>query len=125
MKTRIPQGSARWAIPAIISGALVLLGGCRSGPPPVRDVHLHLDSSHQSILVGESTTVMARVSEPIGHQTEVRWKTTGGIMHELHDARAVRITFEEPGTYRVHGQVYVDGKLADSAYVDIVVKPVA
>lgn len=116
--------ATRWLALAAVMMLVTTLAACRKGPPPVQDVALRLVPSHTSLVVGETVTVKAEAFNLTGEDTELRWETTGGSLKHLSKDRAVQVTFDKPGTYRIHGQLYMRGKLAESSYVDVTVRPV-
>lgn len=101
----------------------LLMTGCEGDPPPVENVNLHLTPSHQTIFTGERVTVEAHAHGVTGHPTDVKWRTTGGQLTEVSND-TVQVQFNDPGTYRIHGQLFVDQKLVSSSHVDIRVRSI-
>ncbi len=101
--------ASRISLLSLAFASMAILVACESGPSRTySNVNFELDSSHDSIYVGESVTVWAETENTIGREPEIKWTTTGGDLEELRNGSVVRVTFDTPGTYKVSGRLELE-----------------
>lgn len=75
---------------------------------PDADVGLKLDPSSRTITAGEIATVAARTENLLGRDAAVRWSAPGGDLHVEQNGRIARAHYEQPGTYTITAQLFID-----------------
>lgn len=112
---------------AIIAALMLMVtAGCGAGPEATVDrtaPSLSLDSSQQSILVGESTTIFAQTANLLGREAEIQWGSTLGEVRPARSGRVAQFTSDVPGTAVVTAEINVDGQILRDS-VNITVNPI-
>lgn len=99
--------------------------GCESQPKPGEvPVGFDVDASRERIVAGENVTFTATSSNTYGRDADVRWETTGGEIEKVDGDRVQRVTFDEPGEYKVSADLLLDGKRVATDMVKVWVDPV-
>jgi hypothetical protein len=71
---------------------------------------LDIEASSNSIVSGETVTLVARTYDTYGRDADVEWNTTAGDLKTEQSGRIARVTFDEIGTYTVSATLRVDGR---------------
>lgn len=105
-----------------VSAATLFALGCETEPKPGEvPVGFDVTASHSSIVAGESVTFTATTANTHGRDAEIRWESTGGEMTEVDDDRVRRVTFDEPGEYKVSADLLIEGKRVATDIVKVYV----
>jgi plastocyanin len=107
-------GAALAGMAAILIGA----AGCRYDDSPrhrdvavspYQDVGMKIEPSRDRAIVGEVVTFTARTENLLGRDAQIRWSAPAGELRTEQDGRVARVIFDEPGTYSVSAQLFVEG----------------
>ena len=120
----------RLALPIALAGALMLgAAGCRdtrpSGQPsgPDASIGLKLEPTARTITAGEVVTVAARTENLLGRDASIKWLAPGGEIKTEQNGRIARVRFDQPGTYTVTAQLFVDDREIRRDQVTVRVNP--
>lgn len=105
-----------------LSALLVLafVFGCESQPKPGEvPVGFDVDASRERIMAGENVTFTATTTNTYGRDADIRWETTGGEIEDVDGDRVKRVTFDEPGEYKVSADLLLDEKRVATDIVKI------
>lgn len=106
-------------------GLIMLMTACETGPKPGEiDVSFDVEASRDTVYAGENVTFFAEVGNTYGRDADIEWTTTGGDMSEVDGDRVRRITFDEPGEYKVSADLMIDSKRVATDMVSVYVRPV-
>ena len=106
----------RTALQLALAGMVGLgIAACHTGPSgqasgPDADVGLRLEPTSRTITQGEVVTVAARTENLLGRDAEVKWTAPGGNLTVEQNGRIARVRYDEPATYTVTAQLFVDGR---------------
>lgn len=101
-----------------LAAALAVTAGCRYDDRPAdrnvavspySDAKMHVNASRREAVVGEVITFTARTENLLGRDASVRWSAPAGELRTEQDGRVARVIFDEPGTYSVAAQLFIDG----------------
>jgi hypothetical protein len=101
----------------------VTVVGCGDRPRMARqEVRFEVEPSRQAVLVGENVTVTTRTQNILGQEADVEWNTSGGELFTEQNRRVARVYFDEPGTYMVQANLFLNGRLTRTATTTITVQ---
>jgi hypothetical protein len=75
---------------------------------PYQDVNLKIEPSRNESVVGEVITFTARTENLLGRNANIQWSAPAGEIRTQEDGRIARVIFDEPGTYSVSAQLFID-----------------
>lgn len=106
------------------AGTGFALVACGSGARTAGgDPRLNVAASHREVLVGETVTLTAGSRNLIARDAKFEWHTSGDDLRVLQDDRAAHVSFSEPGTYDVGGDLIINGARQQVALQRIAVRP--
>jgi len=106
----------RTALHLAVAGAIGLgVAACHTSPSgqasgPDSDIGLRLEPTSRTITQGEVVTVKARTENLLGRDADVKWLAPGGSLNVEQNGRIARVRYDQPGTYTVTAQLFVDGR---------------
>ena len=99
--------------------------GCETKPEPGSvPVTFDVEASRTSVLAGENVTFTAKPTNTYDRDASIDWTTTGGDLEIVDDDRVARVTFDDPGEYKVSADLLLEGKRVATEMVKVTVAPV-
>lgn len=90
---------------------------------PAATVGLSLQPSSREMMAGEIVTVIANTENLLGRDSEIEWNAPGGEVRTEENGRIARVMYDQPGTYTISAQLFVDGTMVRRDGVTVNVKP--
>ena len=116
----VPVGFA-----CVLALTLLAAPGCETQPKVAEvPVGFIVTPSRDIVLAGENVTFTATTTNTIDRDATIEWTTTGGKLEKVDNDRVTRVTFDEPGEYKVSADLLLEGKRVDTEIVKITVTPV-
>jgi hypothetical protein len=75
---------------------------------PYESVKLNVRPSRNEAVVGEVITFTADTENLLGRNATIQWSAPAGEIRTQEEGRVARVIFDEPGTYSVSAQLFID-----------------
>lgn len=98
---------------AAMMAVAAMVAACEQGPQAIdtQAPTMSLSTTDGSILVGETTTVMAQTGNLLGREVEIDWNASMGSIEPTEQGRMARFTSDSPGTAVITAELNVDGRI--------------